>query len=73
MRTVEGGETVLFACSRVSSAEDPGILGFVNELLTMPRYNEHFGCFFENSLNRGVRHNENEQISPVLLYQYYAE
>ena len=30
VRTVEGGETVLFACSRVSSAEDPGILGFVN-------------------------------------------
>ena len=33
------------------------MLGFVNLLLTIPRYNEHFGSFPENSLNGGVRYN----------------
>ena len=40
------------------------MLVFVNWLLTLPRYNEHFGSFPENSLNRDVRYNE--QISQSL-------
>ena len=34
------------------------MLGVVNHLLTIPRDNDHFGCFFENSLNRGVQNSE---------------
>ena len=53
---------ILKACSIYSSVvshcSDPGMLGFVNWLLTIPRYNEHFCCLFENSLNRGVRYKE---------------
>ena len=26
--------------------------------LTIPRFNEHFGCFSANSLNRGFRYNK---------------
>ena len=37
---------------------DPEMLGFVNQLLTLPRYSEHFDSFPENSLNGGVRYNE---------------
>ena len=28
------------------------------QLLTVPRYNKHFGCFSTNSLHRGFRYNE---------------
>ena len=42
------------------------MLGVVNYLLTIPRDNDHFGCFFENSLNRGVQNSEPSiYISPV--------
>ena len=34
---------------------DPELLDFVNNLLSIPRYNEHFVSFPENSLNGGVR------------------
>ena len=34
------------------------MLDSVNQSLTIPRYNEHFGSFPENSLNGGVRYNE---------------
>ena len=33
---------------------DPELLDFVNYLLPIPRYNEHFFSFPENSLNGGV-------------------
>ena len=42
---------------------DLEMLGFVNPLLTLPRHSEHFGSFPGNSLNGGVRYNE--QIFPV--------
>ena len=42
---------------------DLEMLGFVNQLLTLPQYSEHFGSFPENLLNGGVRYNE--QIFPV--------
>ena len=42
-----------------SNFSDPEMLGFVNKLLTLPRYKDYFGSFRpENSLNRGVRYNE---------------
>ena len=31
---------------------------FTNQSLTIPRYNEHFGCFPSNSLYRGFLYNE---------------
>ena len=37
---------------------DTEMMGFVNSLLTIPRYNGHFGSFPENSLNGIVRYNE---------------
>ena len=37
---------------------DPKMLEFVNQLLTLPRYSEHFDSLTENSLNGGVRYNE---------------
>ena len=71
----------MFACSLVSCAvvlytsvlkcyhsnfSDPEMLGFVNKLTVIPSYNKHFGSFPENSLNGGVRYNE--QFSPVPWY-----
>ena len=43
----------------VSNFSDPEMLGFVNKLLTLARYNDYFGSFRpENSINGGVRYNE---------------
>ena len=41
-----------------SNFSDPEMLGFVNQLLTLPRYYEHFSHFPENSLNGSVRYKE---------------
>ena len=39
-----------------SNFSDPEMLGFLNKLLFIPRYNVHFGSLPENSTNGGVRY-----------------
>ena len=43
-------------CYYSNNCSDPGMLGFVNQLLTIPKYNKQFGCFLENLFNQGGRY-----------------